>query len=57
MHDSGLKAELEKYKPCKRHYWNKWQNFNIDSELNNGIVSVLNFLIVIILPWIYKEKS
>lgn len=57
MHDSGLKPEPEKYKPYKRHYWNKWQDFNIDSELKNSIVSMLNFLILSILPWLYKEKS
>ena len=34
----------------------QWGNFNMDSELINSIVSMLTFLILTILLWIYKEK-
>ena len=52
MYDPGMKAEPEKKKPHKGHYWNKWQNLKMDCELNNSIVSMLNFLILSFLLYV-----
>lgn len=40
----------------KWHYWDSWQNLNMVYRWNHSTVSVLNFLVLKIVIWLYRTN-